>query len=136
MSLPDHPKHVTPDEHDLPDAWHQHPPGVRPQQAHAEVANAHLIIGVGVLMFVGLIVTVSVVYGYYIWYTTQLLRKQEGPGTGLEASYIEYRNGALQKLNEYSWVAENPPVVPKDTVQGPLDVAARRVAAKYATVGR
>jgi hypothetical protein len=134
MSLPNHPKHATPDEHDLPDEWHQHPPGTRPQNAHAEVANAHLIMGVGVLMFIGLIATIAVVYGYYTWYTTGLLDKQEK--VGLEASYIEYRNGAAQRLDEYSWLAEDPPIVPKDTVQGPLDVAARKVATKYATLGR
>ena len=134
MSLPNHPKHVTPDEHDLPDEWHQHPAGVRPQQAHGEVANARLIMGVGVLMFAGLLVTIGVIYGYYIWYTTGLLDKQEA--TGLESTYVEYRSKAAQRLDGYSWLAEDPPIVPKDTVQGPLNAAARKVATKYATLGR
>lgn len=132
MSSDHHPKHVTPDEHDPPDAWHSHTPDEKPQHAHGEVANAGLIIAVGAMMFVGLIVTVCIVYGYYVWYTTKLLERQEGPGTGQEAAYLEYRNNSKDKFSQYSWVPEEAPIVPKDTVQVPLDVAARKVVTKYA----
>lgn len=124
------PKHVTPDEHDPPDAWHQHSAQEKPQHAHGEVANAGLIMGVGLFMFLGLVVTVVIVYGYYVWYTTDLLNRQEKHG--LEAAALEYRNGALNRFDDYAWVREDPPIVPKDTVQVPFDLAARKVATKYA----
>jgi hypothetical protein len=126
----DHPKHVTPDEHDRPDAWHAHAPEEKPQHAHGEVANAGLIMGVGLLMFAGLVVTVVIVYGYYVWYTTKLLNRQEM--TGLEQAAVAYRTESQQNFTDYRWVREDPPVVPKDTVQIPLELAARKVATKYA----
>jgi hypothetical protein len=127
----DHPKHVTPDEHDPPDAWHQHSVEEKPQHAHGEVANAGLIMGVGLLMFLGLVATVVIVYGYYTWYTTKLLNAQEK--TGLEQAVLTYRAESFKKFADYNWVREEPPIVPKDTVRIPLDAAARKVATKYAS---
>ncbi len=130
----EHLKHITPDEHDPPDQWHQHPPAERPQHAHGEIANAGLVMGVGILMFAGLVTTVVITYGYYVWYTTALLEKQEVVSLtqGLERESIEHKKAVLEGFNGYRWVAEEPPVVPKDTVQIPLNVAKQKVAAKYA----
>lgn len=127
----DHPKHVTPDEHDPPDSWHQHAAEEKPQHAHGEVANPGLILGVGALMFAGLVATVVIVYGYYTWYTTDLLNRQEM--IGLEQAALTYRADTFKKFSDYGWVREEPPVVPKDTVRIPLEQAAKKVATRYAT---
>lgn len=136
MSSPphDHLTHVTPDEHDAPDAWHQHSAQEKPQHSHGEVANARLIIGVGALMSALLVATVVIVYGYYTWYTTKLLDKQElaNPGNGLELEAREYKGRTLDDFQGYHWVAEDAPVVPADTVQIPIDIAKKKVAAQYA----
>lgn len=131
----DHHKHVTPDEHDAPDQWHQHTPAEKPQKAHGEVANAPLILGVGLLMFVGLIVTVAIVYAYYTFYTTNLLKQQElvAIGRGIEQDSLEYKSKTINDFQGYNWVAEEPPVVPKDTVQIPLQIAKKKVASQYAS---
>lgn len=129
-----HLKHVTPDEHDPPDQWHAHGPQEKPQHAHGEIANAWLITGVGVLMFFGLIVTVAITYGYYVWYTAGLLEQQEVAALrqGMEREALEYKHECFEDFKGYHWVAEEPPVVPKDTVQIPLDAAMKKVAAQYA----
>lgn len=130
----EHLTHVTPDEHDPPDQWHQHSASEKPQHAHAEVANAGLIMAVGGLMFLGLVVTVCITYGYYVWYTTNLLNRQEvvSLGKGMEREAIEYKEGAHIDFGGYHWIAEEAPVVPKDTVQIPRDIAIKKVAAQYA----
>ena len=136
MASEQHPhlKHVTPDEHDAPDQWHQHAAAERPQKAHGEIANAGVIIGVGVFMFICLILTVVITYGYYVWYTTGLLEKQELADLrgGLERDALEYKSHMLEDFKGYHWVPEDTTVVPKDTVQIPIENAMKKVAAQYA----
>jgi hypothetical protein len=129
-----HLKHVTPDEHDLPDQWHAHAAEEKPQHAHGEIANAGAIIGVGLLMFAGLVVTVVITYGYYVWYTAGLLDRQEVVALreGIERDSLEYKRTMLDNFKGYHWVAEEPPIVPRDTVQVPLEAAMKKVAAQYA----
>jgi hypothetical protein len=131
----EHLKHVTPDEHDAPDQWHQHSAAEKVQHAHGEIANAGLIIGVGILMSVCLVVTVLITYGYYVWYTTNLLQKQELASLrqGLEREALEYKSATMEDFKGFRWVAEEAPVVPKDTVQIPIENAMKKVAAEYAS---
>lgn len=118
--------------HDAPDAWHDHTKDPMPQQTHGEVANARLIIGVGVGLFFSVVVTIVIIYWYYIGYTTRLLNENEGPGYGLEESQLLHKSNVATEFEGYHWAKQGDEFV-KDTVQVPLDVAMRKVVTQYST---
>lgn len=72
-----HHGHETPPLHDVPDEWHDHSHDEKPQHAHAEVGNAALITGIGVGLFMAIVVSVIAVYGYYTWFITERIRLSE-----------------------------------------------------------
>lgn len=77
VGLPGHHVHETAPMHDAVDAWHDHSHDERPQEAHAEVQNTPMIMGVGVALFFVVVASVVVVYGFYTHYTTTRLSALE-----------------------------------------------------------
>jgi hypothetical protein len=122
---------VTVEQHDAPDAWHRHTADEKPQHAHGEAANAHVIIFVGVGSFVLIILTVVITYAYYTWYTTRLLAEGENTVGFVEGDSAAYKARAQADLQHYNWVDPNPPLVPVGTVQIPIDKAMDKVVARY-----
>ncbi|MGE3106933.1 MAG: hypothetical protein AB7O77_01120 [Phycisphaerales bacterium] len=121
---------ISPDMHDPPDAWHDHAHDQMPQHAHAEVANARMIIGVGVGLFFAVVVTVVIIYWFYIGYTTRLLSDAEGPGMGLEQDQRDHKNQVATEFQGFNWARQGDEYV-KDTVQIPLELATKKVVAEY-----
>lgn len=119
---------ISPDMHDAPDAWHDHTKDPMPQQMHAEVANAKLIIGVGVGLFLAVVATIGIIYWYYIGYTTRLLEQNEL--IGLEQAQLEHKIAVATEFQGYHWAKQGDEFV-KDTVQVPMDIAMRKVVTEY-----
>jgi hypothetical protein len=131
-----HQHHLSVDQHDPPDEWHLHTDEDKPQHAHGEVANAHLIMAVGIACFVLVVATIAITYGYYTWYTTRLLDQVQGQDPayrqyGMEGPALSARASAQQDLRGYSWVEPAPPVVPVGTIQIPVEKATARFVKEY-----
>lgn len=130
MSHP-HPEHaaITPPDIEPPDEWHSHTADHRPQKAHGELANAHLIVFFGIGSFAIVFVCALAVYMYYIKYSTGLLDKAEfgaAAGAGFEKDALQYRRSSLADLADgYAWADH-------DTVQLPIADAMQKVAKQYA----
>jgi hypothetical protein len=122
---------VTAEQHDAPDVWHQHTADEKPQAAHGEAANAHVIITVGIGSFLLIFATVVITYAYYTWYTTKLLNEGEQTRNFVEGESAAYKAKSLAELQHYNWVDPNPPLVPVGTVQIPIEKAMDKVIAKY-----
>lgn len=89
--------HEAPPMHDAPDAWHDHSHDPdKPQQGHAEVANAGRIIATGMALFMVIVVAVVVVYGFYTDYTTkQLAERERASSVGPATDALKFRNDSL-----------------------------------------
>lgn len=123
------------EQHDAPDAWHQHTADEKPQHAHGEAANAHVIILVGVGSFLLIFATVVITYGYYTWYTTKLLNEGENTVGFVEGESTAYKERMMAELRRYNWVPGEEPLVPKGTVQIPIDKAIDKTIARYTNPG-
>jgi hypothetical protein len=131
-----HQHHLSPDTHDPPDQWHKHTPEEKPQSPHGEVANAPVIMLVGLGSFLIVVATIILTYGYYTWYTTKLLDQVEGQDPafkqyGQEANARNTKLKAQSELQGYNWVQAIPPVIPEGTVQIPVEKAAAKVVKVY-----
>jgi hypothetical protein len=124
---------ISVEQHDAPDAWHSHTADEKPQAAHGEAANAHVIILVGVGSFLLIVATVIVTYGYYTWYTTKLLNDAENKDAigVVESESAAYKERSQADLRHYDWVPGEEPLVPKGTVRIPIDKAIDKTIAKY-----
>jgi len=114
--------------HDAPDAWHTHTADERPQPAHTEIANAPLILGVGIGSFLMVVATVAIIYWYYVGYTVDLLNEQEL--IGLEKEQLGRHAAIRTELEGYTWAKEADLAVP-NTIQIPLEAATRKVINAY-----
>ncbi len=130
-----HHGHETPPLHDRPDEWHDHSHDEKPQQAHAEVGNAALITGIGVALFLAIVVSVILIYGYYVWFITERLRRSEiASGSASPAIQArEYKATASIHLAKGGQivipaVGETPEVRYSLT---PIDQAIQKVAEQY-----
>lgn len=130
-----HHGHETPPLHDPPDPWHDHSHDEKPQQAHAEVGNAALITGIGVTLFMAIVVSVILIYGYYVWFITERLRRSEiASGSASPAIQArEYKSTASIRLAK-----GGPVVIPAvgDAPEvryslTPIDQAIQRTAEQY-----
>ncbi len=131
---------VSPDMHDAPDAWHDHSSDEMPQNAHGEVANAKVIIGVGLGAFFMVVLTIAIIYWYYTGYTVNLLNEQEKQG--LEGPQLQRKSDIATELQGYNWAREGDTFVwikdpganattGKNVVQIPLEAAKKKVIAEY-----
>ena len=121
------PHHETAPLHDPPDPWHAHTPEEKPQQPHAEVMNARAVILVGVGLFVSVVVTVVIIYQYYVWYTSRMLDERATQVQRMNyKERVIVRDRVLADLRsaEYGWVDH-------DTVRVPIDVAINEVIEEY-----
>ncbi len=82
--------------HDPVDAWHDHTKDEKPQHAHAEVQNTPLIMGVGLALFMVIVVSVVAVYGFYTWYVARTLNQQEVTTVGAPA--LQFRDDKARAL--------------------------------------
>lgn len=126
MSHPHHSAHTPPDV-EAPDAWHSHSGDERPQKAHGELTNAHLIVLFGIGSFVIVLVCAIAVYAYYIHYSTEQLNRQElTKQAGIEGEALAYKRGKQAALAEgYEWADHAH-------VQLPIADAMAKVARQYA----
>lgn len=113
---PGHAVSETAPMNDPPDAWHDHRHDAeKPQHAHGEVGNAKLIIGVGLLAFVLVGVSVVAIKGYYIHYTTNKLNEQERSGSKLGVEVWEKK---LQQrdteMSQYIWADHTRVQIPRE----------------------
>lgn len=120
--------------HDPVDAWHDHSRDAAPQNPHAEVANAGQVIGVGVGLFMVVVLAVVVIYGYYIWETTGKLSDRERREGSAGYHAREEKAAWDAELRAYGWqavpsVTEAEPG--KRYVRLPLDKAQERVIDTY-----
>src|SRR5687768_10892596 len=98
-----HPDAHTPELHEAPDPWHLHTADEeRPQQAHGEIGNPHLVTAVGLGAFFMVAVTCLIVYGYYNWYSIQRLGAAEK--YPMEEPMVAARTNATEALTRgYTW---------------------------------
>lgn len=91
--------HETPVMHDAPDAWHDHSHDQAPQHEHAGKVQAGKVMGIGIALFLAVVVSCVVVYGFYGWYVAQVLAQNEKttPGAPLLVARDEKTN-MLQTL--------------------------------------
>jgi len=133
--------HETASLHDAPDAWHDHAADEKPMHAHAEVGNARAIIFVGFGLFMLIVFSVIVVYGYYTLYTTRRLAEEEVVHWGdMGAPAIQarqYKQSSLIAENQYGWVAVPPPddkTPGRVVVRLPISVAEQKVLKEYKVI--
>jgi hypothetical protein len=119
-----HHSHETPQMHDAVDEWHDHSHDEKPMEAHSEVGNPHLVIGVGLLSFGLVVVACIAIYMYYIGYVGNRLREAERAGAVAGMDTRNWKQGQLADLDAYGWFN-------KETVQVPLSAAAASVIAEY-----
>lgn len=129
-----HHVHETSPMHDAVDAWHDHSHDERPQEAHTDVQNTRLIMGVGVALFLVVVAAVVVVYGFYTHYTTDRLAALEETTPGAPAlvtrkevamSVYTLNSGGELKLKQ----ADGPDRTVRIT---PLEQARAAVVGQYA----
>ncbi len=127
---PGHHEHaVTPPFHDTPDPWHRHSPAEKPQRAHGEATSFKQVLGIGLGSFLIVTITVYIVYGYYTWYTTDILNQQEGFGNGLELPAKTVKEAAFADLAGYGWVKDQDNY--SGYVQMPIQRGMEKVVAEY-----
>jgi nitrate reductase NapE component len=138
----DHKPHVheTPPLHDPVDEWHDHSKDEKPQEAHAEVGNAYQIMGIGIALFLVIVVAVVATYGFYVHQTTLRLAKAEEVSFGQRgAPAIEARimkSDALIRQSGYGWevVPAAGDIPARSLVRLPIGEAKRLTARDYARV--
>lgn len=127
----------TPPLHDPIDPWHDHTKDEKPQHAHAEVGNARAIIGIGVGLFMIIVLSVVAVYAYYTWYLARRLSEVE-IASGQTSPAIQarvYKQTALTRLDKGASVVIPPA---GEDVPGvnytitPIEGAIDRTAREYA----
>lgn len=145
MSEPAHPSHKhhpkveTAPMHDPTDAWHDHTSDERPQVEHGEIRNPAMVMGVGVGLFLAVVVSVVVVDNFYKWYVSQALAAASvasAPNSpAIEARALKTDTLKLQTSPDPSWIVL-PPVddksKPTAVARIPLKAAAEKVASEYA----
>lgn len=129
--------HETPPLHDPIDAWHDHSHDEKPQQAHAEVGNAGAIMGIAIALFMVIVASVLVVYGYYTWFITERLRKAEiaSGQTSPAIQAREYKQTALTNITQGRQNAKSPAHgdLPELTYSfSPIDEKIEQIARMYA----
>lgn len=101
-----HEHHHTPSEvppaHTAPDKWHDHSHDTeRPMHGHAEVANAGRIMATGLALFMVIVVSVIVVYGYYTYYTTSKLQLSERKSSiGPSTDALKYKRDSIHTQHQ------------------------------------
>lgn len=131
-----HHAHETPPLHDPVDPWHDHSHDQKPQPAHAEVGNARAIMGIGLALFMVIVVAVISVYAYYSWYVTQQLSRIEvaSSRTSPMIQARDYRAQALARLaNGGRITIPAAGEEPASTIEiTPIDRSIERIARDYA----
>jgi hypothetical protein len=128
---PQHHSHETPPLHDPIDPWHDHSHDEKPQSAHAEVGNAAAIMGIGIALFMVIVVSVIAVYAYYSWYITERLNKAE-VATGQASPAIQaraYKTEALLHVSQGGKI-QPPNDAPSYTLV-PIDQKIEQTARDY-----
>jgi hypothetical protein len=117
--------------HDPIDPWHDHSHDEKPQNAHAEVGNARAIMGIGIALFMVIVVAVISVYAYYTWYITERLNKAEiASGNSSPAIQArEYKSTALIRLNSGGKV-EGPTTYTLTPIDQKIEQTAREYTSK------
>jgi hypothetical protein len=135
---PHHPKAETAPLHDPTDAWHDHAKDEKPQHEHGEIRNPATVMGVGVALFLAVVVAVVVVDNFYKWYAAQRLAEAtvaSGPNSpAIEARTFKADTLKAHAAAEGSWmvIPGTPEVPAKAIALIPIKAAAERVSAEYA----
>jgi hypothetical protein len=110
-----HPAPHTPEMHESPDTWHDHAADERPQHAHLESINAPKVTFVGLALFLAVVATVVIVYGFYIWSDVRMLDERESFGNGLEGPALAIRDDLKGRLTQgFAWANHDAAVLPLD----------------------
>ena len=119
----------TEDVHIDPHAVEEHH-GEVPQAPHAELVNAPMVIGVGVGLFLLIVVTTLIIFQYYQWYSINLLEAR-GQATYNESPMRERRERLQGQLDDTGWVDAEAGII-----HIPVDLAGSKVVDAYAGISR
>jgi hypothetical protein len=72
-----HRRGETPAVHDPVDAWHDHTHDAKPQDPHTDQANVRQVVTIGILLAMSVAVASVSVWGFYRWYITTELNREE-----------------------------------------------------------
>ncbi|MBY0313063.1 MAG: hypothetical protein K2W85_13410 [Phycisphaerales bacterium] len=127
--------HATTAHHDAVDSWHDHSHDEKPQHAHAETVNSGMVLGVGVFLFVLIVVACVIVYAFYIGATTRTLEKRELATADAPAKvFREWKGQSLIRLESGGTlqVPAGEEGKTKNITLVPIKDAAKGVIAEYA----
>lgn len=127
--------HETAPLHDPVDSWHDHAHDEKPMAVHAEDVDTRSVLFIGIALFIVVVISCVIVYGFYVFRTTQKLSIGEVSSRDTAPAWDTRRARAASfSLRDKGGELKLPTEVEGQTktIQiRPLSDAMRDVAAEY-----